>query len=77
MIQLEVKSIDICIAIGKGSDAVVILQEMRWSDSLCIPWNGTNFGIYSKFVILPCIESILSGPPMATMSALSVILLEY
>ena len=28
MIQLEVKSIDICIAIGKGSDVVIILQEM-------------------------------------------------
>ena len=26
MIQLEVQSIDICIAIGKGSDVVIILQ---------------------------------------------------
>ena len=56
MIQVEMKVVNICIAVGKGSYAVIVLcRELKFLGMTASIVQSTHVGIYPKFIVVPCI----------------------
>ena len=58
MVQLEIQAIDICIAVCKRNNAVVVLRTESENEECSKSYNRTYIRIDTKFVVIPCVVQI-------------------